>query len=109
KEIPPFEFQTLVCHKLGARAAKRERGDMGIDGWLTDGRPLQIKRQDGVGRPVVDAFETAIRRTGNSNGVIVAFSFSRGAYDEADRARKEDGIEVELRTVTQVLAAEKDR
>ena len=98
KKLPPFEFQALLCQKLGARAAERERGDMGIDGWLVDGRPLQIKRQDGVGRPVVDAFETAIRRTGNSKGVIVAFTFSRGAYDEVERARNKEGLEVELKS-----------
>lgn len=78
---------------------------MGIDGWLADGRPLQIKRQNGVGRPVIDAFETAIRRTGTSKGMVVAFTFSRGAYDEVDRARSQDALEVELKTLTQVLAA----
>lgn len=77
-------------------------GDMGIDGWLIDGRPLQIKRSENVGRNVVDNFETALRRARKKSGVIVGFSFSKGAYEEVARAKLEEGFDIELITVEEI-------
>jgi hypothetical protein len=67
----------------------------------------------------VDEFETAIQRSGNHKGFLVAFSFSRGsggAVEEAARTRLADGPEVVLVTVADVLrvaelvdAAERER
>lgn len=65
---------------------------------------MQIKRSDRVGRNVVDNFETAVRREGKHGGYIVAFSFGRGAYEEAARA-KSDGLEIALVTVKTLLEA----
>ena len=69
------------------RVSIKKSGDMGIDGWLIDGRPLQVKKSKSVGRNVVDNFETAIRRANKDKGVIVAFSFTKGAHEEVARAR----------------------
>jgi restriction endonuclease len=66
--------------------------------------PIQIKRSDGVGRNVVDNFQTAVRRHGAQGGFIVAFSFGRGAYEEAARA-KSDGLSITLVTVETLLDA----
>lgn len=99
KLIKPFEFQNWVCQKLGGRVSTRKSGDMGIDGWTFDGRPIQVKQSERVGRNVVDNFETALRRVGKDKGVIVAFSFSKGAYEEVARAKMHDELEIELEEV----------
>ena len=57
--------------------------------------PVQVKQSDKAGRNVVDNFETAVRRSGHTKGYIIAFSFSRGAYEEAARAKAE-GLEIAL-------------
>ena len=103
KAMPPFEFQNWVVQKLYGRPSKRKVGDFGVDGWLMNGRPMQIKQSEGIGRNVVDNFETAIRRQGKKAGIIIAFSFGKGAYEEVARAKLEEGLEVELKTVKQLL------
>ena len=103
KSMLPFEFQTWVTQKLYARPSKRKVGDFGVDGWLTDGRPIQIKQSDNIGRNVVDNFETAIRRQGKKAGMIVAFSFGKGANEEKARAKRKEGLEIELKEVEELL------
>jgi len=56
---------------------------------------VQIKQQERVGRNVVDNFETALRRKGRPRGYIIGFSFTKGAYEEAARA-KSDGLDIML-------------
>jgi len=63
---------------------------------------------DKVGRNVIDNFETAIRRyfSGSKRekkGIIVAFSFTSGAYNEAHRVGLEGNIKIELKTVEELL------
>ncbi len=106
KAMQPFEFQNWVCEKLLARASRRMVGDFGIDGWLIDGRPLQVKQSENTGRNVIDNFETAIRRVNKDRGIIVAFSFGRGAYEEVARARLHEGLEIELKTAEEILREE---
>jgi DNA modification methylase len=103
KALQPFEFQNWVCQKVFAHVSERKVGDMGIDGWLMDGRPLQVKQSESVGRNVVDNFETAIKRMKKSRGVIVAFSFGKGAYEEVARVKNADGVEIELKTVEDIM------
>jgi hypothetical protein len=103
KTMQPFEFQNWVFEKLHGRVNPRKVGDMGIDGWVELDVPLQVKQSEGVGRNVVDNFETAIRRLGKTRGVIVAFSFGSGAYEEVARAKNEEGLEIKLKTVEEIL------
>jgi DNA modification methylase len=103
KALKPFEFQNWVCEKLLARQSMRKTGDMGIDGWLIDGRPLQVKQSERVGRNVVDNFETAIKRKNKKRGMIVAFSFGKGTYEEVARAKNKEGLEIELKTVKEIM------
>ena len=60
---------------------------MSVDGWLMDGRPLQVKQSERVGRNFIDNFETAIKRKKREKGIIVAISFGKGAYEEVARAK----------------------
>jgi hypothetical protein len=103
KKMQPFEFQNWVCQRLTARVSRRKTGDMGIDGWVMGTIPLQVKQSESVGRNVVDNFETAMRRRKKDKGIIVAFSFSKGAYEEVARAKLKDGIDIELKTVDELL------
>ncbi|MEM2970856.1 MAG: DNA methyltransferase [Candidatus Bathyarchaeia archaeon] len=103
KAMVPFEFQDWVIEKLYARPSKSKVGDFGVDGWLPDGRPLQIKQLENVGRNVVDNFETAIRRQGKKTGMIVAFSFGKGAHEEVARAKLKEGLEIELKEVKEII------
>jgi hypothetical protein len=52
---------------------------------------------------VVDNFETAIQRQGKARGVIVAFSFGRGAHEEVARAKNEMNLDIKLMTVEEIL------
>jgi len=103
KALAPFEFQNWVFEKLHGRVNPRKIGDYGIDGWIELDVPTQVKQSDNVGRNAVDNFETAIRRLGKKRGVIVAFSFGKGANEEVARAKNEDGLEIRLKSVEEIL------
>lgn len=76
---------------------------MGIDGYTFDSIPIQVKQSDGVGRSVVHNFETAIRRVKKDEGIIVAFSFSKGAYEEVARVKLSENIGIKLVTIKEML------
>lgn len=103
KALPPFEFQNWVIQRLGGRVAERKVGDYGIDGYDLGGFPVQVKQSEHVGRNVVDNFETAMRRFRKDRGTIVALSFGKGAYGEAARAKNQEGLEIELLTLEELL------
>ena len=118
KELKPFEFQNWIIGAMGGTLSERKVKDMGIDGYTFWERwPIQVKQQERVGRPVVDKFETALQRYGERmvkaakerkngtfrlKGIIVAFSFTKDAYEEAARAKSE-GLEIKLLTVEEVV------
>jgi DNA modification methylase len=104
RKLKPFEFQNWVIRRVDGKHSPRKTGDMGIDGFsFLEHAPIQIKRSDRVGRPVVDTFETAVERQGSDKGYIVAFSFTRGAREEVARAKTAKGLEIELVTVKDLL------
>jgi hypothetical protein len=103
RKLPPFEFQNWVVQRLFGRVSARKSSDMGIDGFTFEGVPIQVKQSDDIGRNVVDNFETAIRRRRQSKGVIVAFSFGRGANEEMARAKLHDNLDITLLTVKELL------
>lgn len=81
----------------------RERKDKGVDGYTEEGAPVQVKQSEGVGRPVVDSFEAAIRREGKEKGTIVAFSFTKGAVEECARVKRKEDLDIELKEVEELL------
>ena len=103
RELEPFEFQNWVFEKLHGRVNPRKTGDFGIDGWVELDVPCQVKQSDDVGRNVVDNFETAIQRQEKDRGVIVAFSFGSGAYEEVARAKNNMNLDIKLKTVEEIL------
>ncbi|MFQ6072364.1 MAG: restriction endonuclease, partial [Methanosarcinales archaeon] len=77
------------------------------DAYTPEDIPVQIKKSEKVGRNVVDNFETAIRREKKESGIIIAFSFTKDAYEEVARfkpyevgskslVKQEDNIEIQL-------------
>ena len=112
RKLEPFEFQNWVVRdKMRANVSRKKVGDMGLDGYyprsvLTEEAGIQVKQSDGVGRNVVDNFETALKRQNYKKGYIVAFSFTKGAYEEVARVKKE-GLEIKLITVKDLLEKKK--
>lgn len=103
RALKPFEFQNWVVDRINGVQSNRKSGDMGVDGhtfFLHE--PVQIKQSEAVGRNVIDNFETAVRRDGKSRGFVIAFSFGRGAHEEAARIRRE-GLDIQLVTVSDLL------
>jgi len=113
RKLEPFEFQNwVVIDKMRANASRKKAGDMGLDGYyprsiLTEEAGIQVKQSDGVGRNVIDNFETALKRAGYKKGYIVAFSFSSGAYEEVARIKNKGELEIKLITVKELLTKQK--
>jgi DNA modification methylase len=107
KKLKPFEFQNwVVVDKFNGNVSKTKSGDFGIDGntpLIKGGFPIQVKQSPDIGRNVIDNFETAMRRVNKKKGYIVAYSFGKGAVEEASRVRNEEGLEIILRTVQDLL------
>lgn len=104
--MEPFEFQNEVLRRMQGHSSARKVGDLGIDGWLIDGSPVQVKQSESVGRNVVDNFETAMRRFKRKKGYIVALSFGKGAIEEAARAKNQEDLDITLKTLEELVEEE---
>jgi hypothetical protein len=111
KKLDPFEFQNwVVSNKFMGTVSDTKSGDMGIDGFspqVLGGFPIQVKQSEQIGRNIIDNFETAMRRIKKNKGYIVAYSFGSGAYEEAARAKNQEGLEIILVTVEELLQEKK--
>lgn len=103
KKLEHFEFQNWVCKRLFGRVSSMKSGDMGIDGYTLEGNPIQVKQSENVGRNVIDNFETAMKRMKKSKGIIVAFSFVKGSYEEVARAKLEEKLDIKLLEVKNLI------
>jgi len=105
RALKPFEFQNWVIRERFNGAIGPKGGDKGIDGYsFMLHEPIQVKQSDHIGRNVIDNFLAAMRRTTKSCGYIVAFSFGKGAHEEAARLKGKEGIEIILLTVEELLS-----
>jgi len=97
KALEPFHFQNWVIDRIGGVPSSKKVDDKGVDGYTFMARePVQVKQSEDIGRNIVDNFETAMRRKHKTVGYIVAFSFGKGAYEEAARAKLEDKLDIKL-------------
>ena len=106
RKMEPHQFARLIIvEKLGGTINPKKTGDMGIDGWIQFMTiPVQVKRWDHkVGRPEIDKFLTAIKREHKTKGIIVAFEFSKDCFNEVERIKEEDKIEIELLDVKNIF------
>lgn len=108
RKLQPFEFQNWVIQRLFGRVSSRKSSDMGIDGYTFEGHPVQVKQSEDVGRNVIDNFETALRRVNKNIGVIVAFSFGKGSYEEIARAKLHDGLTIKPLVVADLLKIDRE-
>jgi len=119
--LPPFEFENWAVIALGGVQNRSKVGDLGIDGrifpvgaepsgpksdelalherWY----PIQVKQKDKVGRPDIDSFETAMRRSRREKGFFVAFDYTDDALREIDRFFKADHAVIVPLTVQEIL------
>lgn len=105
RELDPFEFQNWAINAVYGQHSPKRVSDMGIDGFtFLQQHPIQVKRSDNVGRPIVDNFVAALQRQKDSKGMIIAFSFTSGAVDEVARLKREDGINIELIKCSDLIA-----
>ncbi|GHU25018.1 hypothetical protein FACS1894172_10230 [Spirochaetia bacterium] len=109
-----FEFEDWIVRKYGGTPNVKKRGDKGLDGKSADNIPIQVKRQDEIGRNVVDNFLSAIRRDNpellarniaeaKPAGYIIAFSFGKGLKDEVARLKQDDKIIIKLVPVNEII------
>ena len=109
----PFEFERWIVERFGGEPNVKKRGDLGLDG-KKDGTPIQVKRSDNIGRNVIDNFKSAAERAdkklydknkkaGNPVGYIIAFSFSKGAIEEAARLKVKENVSIDLVTVGRIV------
>lgn len=107
KSMKPFEFQNYVIDLIQGTHTPKLVGDYGIDGYtLFHHDPVQVKQQEHVGRPDIQKFESAIRRDRKTKGYFLALGFTKQAYDEVARANMEDGLEIGLVKVQDLISAE---
>jgi len=112
RQLKPFEFQNWVINEMGARHSRKKVGDMGLDGHFVkdlwhEEAGIQVKQSDGVGRNVIDNFKAALERKKYKKGFIVAFSFTKGVYEEAARLKNQEELEIKLIKVEDLLLKKK--
>ena len=109
----PFEFESWIVERFGGEPNVKKRGDLGLDG-KKDGTPVQVKRSDNIGRNVIDNFKSAAERADKKLydknkkaerpvGYIIAFSFSKGAIEEAARLKVKENVIIDLVTVDRIV------
>ena len=123
RKYPPFEFENWAVVALGGIKNKTQVGDQGIDGHIFPVSALdhvreagadelrleerfyamQVKQKDKVGRPDIDAFETAMRRAKCEKGFFVSFDFSSDAIRESGRFFTEEHRTIVPVTVREIL------
>jgi len=110
--LKPFEFQNWAINEMGARQSTKKVGDMGLDGYFVkdlwhEGTGIQVKQSKSVGRNIVDNFKAALQRKKYKKGYIIAFSFTKGAYEEAARLKHDEDLVIELIKVESLLFKKK--
>jgi len=109
-----FEFESWIIQQLGGVSNTKQRNDSGIDGKTSDGLPIQVKRSDNIGRNVIDNFQSACKRFDSKLfeknqiekkpiGILIAFSFGRGAIEEIARLKNHDDLIIELKKVEEIV------
>jgi site-specific DNA-methyltransferase (adenine-specific) len=104
-KLDPIEFQNWVCDILHAvsttRRGDKPRADANIDGWILSTVPVQIKGSEAIGYGEIERFAESLRKRGKQEGLFVAFSFSKPAFEEAVRIQREEKVSIDLLEVTE--------
>jgi DNA modification methylase len=111
KSYTPMEFQQWCNNKLHAKNGKFG-ADNGIDGVVMSnldtlgfaGSLIQIKQSENVGVNVVVNLYGRMREKNIKIGFIIAFSFTRIAYEQVNKYKLNDNINIKLITVDKLCA-----
>ncbi len=121
-----FQFETWIVEQFGGVANTKQRGDLGLDGYIKQPNlagfenlqglrtPIQVKRSDNIGRNVIDNFKSACERfdklayeknkaENKPVGFIIAFSFGKGAVQEVARLKNDEKVIIKLLTVEEIV------
>jgi hypothetical protein len=109
-----FEFESWIVGQFGGTSNAKQRNDFGMDGKMPDNTPIQVKRSENIGRNVIDNFFAAIQRSdkrlfdknikeAKPVGYIIAFSFGKGAVQEAARLKNQENITIKLVPVEEII------
>ena len=92
RQLGHFEFQHWIVQRVMGTPSPRKTADKGVDGYsFFENLPIQVKQRERVGRDELDGFVHAVGREQKHKGFMVAFSFTKGAYDEVARLRRGKG------------------
>jgi hypothetical protein len=97
------EFQAWVLKRLDGKQPVSTDSALGIDGYNSLNKPIQIKQSDSVGMNAVDLFASAVARKKASGGVMVAFSFADDAIRGKVRARRSLNLDIQMFTVRELV------
>ena len=103
RRLTSFEFQAWVVKKLQANPASQKDTYLGIDGYTTEGYPMQIRQEDDVGKRAIDSFAAAMARSKARSGTIVAFGFGKDSLEGVMKARLNYRLEIRTVTVRELL------
>jgi DNA modification methylase len=118
RNMDAFEFEKWIIEQFGGETNVKQRSDLGIDGRMPNGTPIQVKRSDNVGRNVLDNFISAVQRydeklfeknktLAQPIGYILAFSFGKGAIEEVSRLKNKKNTIVELVKISDIVSYDK--
>ena len=110
----PFKFETWIIQQFGGIPQNKKGGDKGVDGKTNDGTPIQVKQSKNIGVNVVKNFFVSAKQFNkllfekNASekrpvGYILAFSFGKGAIEEAARLRNTENIIIKLVFVNDIV------
>jgi site-specific DNA-methyltransferase (adenine-specific) len=109
-----FEFESWIITQFGGTPQNKKGGDKGTDGKTADGVPIQVKRSENIGVNVIKNFSVSAKQynkilfeknTASKKpiGYIIAFSFGKGAIEEAARLKNQENIIVKLVSVEEIV------
>jgi DNA modification methylase len=110
----PFKFETWIIQQFGGIPQNKKGGDAGVDGKTAEGIPIQVKQSKNIGVNVVKNFSVSAKQYNKfifeknvqekkPAGYIIAFSFGKGAVEEAARLKNAENIIIKLVTVEDIV------
>jgi DNA modification methylase len=110
----PFKFETWIIQQFGGIPQNKKGGDKGVDGKTADGTAIQVKQSTGIVVNVVKNFSVSAKQFNKTIfeknvsekkpvGYIIAFSFGKGAIEEAARLKNSENIIIKLITVDEIV------
>lgn len=104
--MKPLEFESLIIELFGGIPNTKQIGDGGKDGIIRiDGvaLPIQVKKMNSVGRPLIQNFVGYLMQHKQSKGFFIAFDFAKSAYECVAEVKQNADIEIELVKVEDIV------